>query len=139
MPVVPTFEDPFLEGMAFGLRKRTKAISHKVRTLGCDKVYDLRDGERRERLELRIEDIDQIEFRMHAWPDRWIWLDARRSAKSGWLWEWTDAGRLTGQIQALVPAIEDTLAQLIRMEPAQVSSLTSIWKPLLAKGPVDVR
>ncbi len=79
-------------------------------------------------------------LRLHAWPDRWVWLDARCPTKKGWAWSWTYEGRLLGEhsASAIIKTIEDTLGPLHRMDSSKTDEFSTLWKPLLARGPVEV-
>ncbi|MCB1475137.1 MAG: hypothetical protein H6883_15015 [Rhodobiaceae bacterium] len=76
---------------------------------------------------------------LHAWPDRWIWVDARESRKNaGWLWEWTFEGRLVGHLGArdLIEMFERTVFQVVDAQGRpNVDEVAGIWKHCLATGP----
>ena len=137
----PRFDSEFLEGLAFAFRKRRKALSHRAQSAEYAKVYELIEGEKTERLEIHLPYFDWGLLRLHAWPDRQIWLDARRSAKKGWAWKWTYDGRLLGNCAAsdVIKALEDTLDPLPRMDSSRTHELSGPWSRLLATGPREVK
>ena len=53
-----------------------------------------------------------VSLRLAVWDDRWVWVDARRSSKSGWVWESTTEGRFVsaGGARDLVAHAEETLS-----------------------------
>ena len=74
------------------LRKRSKALSRRGTKVECTPVKEIVDGQEFERgrtdltITYRVEGA-HVELRVHAWGDRWIWVDARRSSKAGWVWQ----------------------------------------------------
>jgi hypothetical protein len=140
MSNVPRFQDPFLEDLAFAFRKRRKALAHKTRLAEHAKVYELVDGEKMERLEIELVEYEKITLRLHAWPDRLIWLDARRSAKRGWAWVWHYDGRLLGRSSPskVIEALEVSRALLHDMNASRTQFLAEPWARLIARGPRPV-
>lgn len=133
---LPTFDDSFLQAVVDSFRKRRKAIKHYARDIICNKIEE-RDGSKvlQERLELKIRD-GACTIRMHAWSDRYIWLDCRKPAKSGWDWSWTHEGRLLGDdARQLVEKLERTIKLSWIMTPDCVSDFGEIWTGSLATGP----
>jgi hypothetical protein len=143
MSRIPPFDDEFLEGVATSFRKRMKAMRHGgASDIEGNKVYREVDGGNRETLELNLgAGRGRPRMRIVIWHERWIWVDARVAAKQGWVWKWSYNGRLVGGKSGpnLVAAFEDTLAQLPHIDDSNTQELTAIWKPLLARGPVEVR
>lgn len=139
----PAFESDFLSDLAVAFRKRRKALSHRASIAEYAKVYELIQSESVERLEIRIGNTSRNAalLRLHAWPDRQIWLDARHSLKTGWAWAWTYDGRLLGkhQGQDVIAALEETLASMFEMDQSRTDELAKPWKALLARGPSAVR
>ena len=141
----PKFENEFLNYVAFSLSKRHKSLKHKLHSISCDKVYEVNeDNEKLEKLELHLRDSrssNGMQCRLFVWPDRWIWIDARKGAKKGWEWEWTFEGRLLGEFggRELISAVEKALFDSIdeHFKPV-MSEVEEIWRPLLAKGPIRV-
>jgi hypothetical protein len=138
-----SFDDEFLQSVAEAFRRRRKALNHRASRADCQKVYEVSESSRTERLEIYLEDGTRQRgalLRLHAWPDRWIWVDARRSTKTGWAWEWTYEGRLLGKHagQDVVEALEKTYDLLPSMDAALTQELVKPWKRLLAKGPLEI-
>jgi hypothetical protein len=136
----PKFESEFLEELAIAFRKRRKALSHRLQSAECAKVYELAEGKKMERLEIYLPYFDWAILRLHAWPDRMIWVDARQSAKKGWAWSWTQDGRLLGDCSArdVIGALEDTIGPLQQMDSSRTRELCASWSHLLAKGPREI-
>ena len=137
----PHFQSEFLESVALAFRKRRKALSHRASSADLAKVYELVDGEKIERLEIHLPKYDNVLLRLHAWPDKLVWLDARRSSKEGWIWSWTHEGRLLGAHKApeVIRALEDTLGLLFEMNASRTQELCSPWDRLLAQGPKELK
>lgn len=136
----PKFENPFLMEITECLRKRNKALKHKVREIKCERIIEIEDGQRTEKVELEFRtwgERGKTCVRVYAWADRWAWIDARAATKQGWAWEWNYEGRLLGEFggREAVGGIEDTLQQAHNMEPRRMQELTDIWARLLAQGP----
>ena len=75
-------------------------------------------------------------LRVHAWEDRWLWIDARHSSKLGWLWEFNTEGRLLPPPSptAVITRIE-AMMDVAHQPPADVPRLMSaIWTHALARG-----
>ncbi|MGA7713873.1 MAG: hypothetical protein WCA81_18415 [Rhizomicrobium sp.] len=141
MSNAPRFESEFLEGLAFAFRKRRKSLSHRASGAECVKVYELVGDERMERLEIYLPKYGKVMLRLHAWPDRKIWLDARQSTKKGWAWAWTREGRLLGSSGApeAIAALETTFDRLFEMTSSRTNELSEPWATLIANGPKPVR
>lgn len=137
----PGFDDTFLADLSAALRKRRKALKHRSERLNCERLIEIDDGARLEKMELEIGLWRRDCLRLHACSDRWLWVDGRAPAKKGWAWEWSYDGRLAGTFtgREVVGAIEKTLDQIGRSKPPAVHELTGIWKKLLARGPEEVR
>src|ERR1700687_369405 len=106
----PRFQDAFLENVAVAFRKRRKSLSHRAESAEYAKVYEVAGTRKTERLEVHLPMWDWGLLRLHAWPDRMIWLDACRPSKKGWVWAWTYEGRLLGECAAsdVIKALEET-------------------------------
>jgi hypothetical protein len=146
MSQIPTFDNDFLEDVAYGLRKRRKAISRMFSLVECYKVYETFHGRKEEKLELHIDENTSRRspgLRLFAWVDRSLWIDARAisdKGKKGWKWTWTAEGRLVGGLSGcnLVSAIEQSSRLLHGMDGSQTGRFDEIWNPLLARGPMTV-
>jgi hypothetical protein len=140
MSPIPRFQEEFLESLAFAFRKRQKALKHKVKP-ELAKVYERAGSERSERLEVSLLNYDQAWLSLHAWPDRRIWLDARRREKIGPRWKWNFEGRLLGDcpVTDVIDALEETIALLFEMDAPRTHVLNEPWTRLLAQGPKPLR
>src|SRR5690349_15729681 len=107
MTAVPRFESEFLESLATAFRKRRKSFKHRGRGADLVKVYELVDGARIEKLEIELDHFKQV-LRLHAWPDRSIWLGAGEATKKVQAWSWTSEGRVLGahKPQRIIMALE---------------------------------
>jgi hypothetical protein len=134
---------PFLIDVVDALRKRSKALKFRVKSLICDRVIERKGDDEVEKIELTItphQDRAKTQIRLHFWEDRWIWIDIRRSEKIGWQWRWGNDGRLTGEFEGrdIVVAIEKTIDQTNSITAETVSELDEIWRALLARGPKGI-
>jgi hypothetical protein len=128
------------------LRKRAKALSRRGATIECSPVKEIVDGQesKLDRTDLTIRYRvagDDVQLRVHAWGDRWIWVDARRASKAGWVWEYTSEGRFVspGEARGLVELIEQTMdcSNLAASDPLR--AVAAIWSKCLAIDPHRVR
>src|SRR5580698_10936680 len=135
----PRFESEFLESLSFAFRKRRKAMRHHGSGANLSKVYDWVDDERMERLEI-IVDCFEARLRLHAWPDRQVWLDTRFLTKKRQAWRWSCDGRLPGNraMPDVIAALEATLALLPRMDAGRTKEFDAVWARLIARGPKAV-
>jgi hypothetical protein len=136
----PEFENPFLMEISDNLRKRHKALKHKTSEIKCERIVEIEDGQRTEKIELEFRpSIDgcKVCVRAFAWSDRWMWIDARSATKQGWAWEWNYEGRLLGEYggREVVGSIEVILSKVYNIEPRRTGELTNVWTRLLAQGP----
>jgi hypothetical protein len=79
-------------------------------------------------LQLRVDGRSVI-VRVHAWPDRWVWIDARHSIRGGWRWQFTTQGRFThaAGARALVANVEKMLRTAHRPAGEVVDAMHAIW------------
>jgi hypothetical protein len=123
-------------------QKRSKALSRRGVTLECTPVKEIVNGRESERgrtdvrMAYRV-DGARVELRIHAWGDRWIWVDARRASKSGWVWEFTAEGRFVASngVRDLVGLAEDTIDSSFLPGTEVVLAMHAIWSKRLATGP----
>jgi hypothetical protein len=86
-------------------------------------------------LQMRV-DGRSVLVRLHAWPDRWVWVDARHSVRGGWRWEFTAEGRFLPAPgpRALCARLEQML-RAAHLPPARVpEAMHHIWDHALAPG-----
>ncbi|VAW62710.1 hypothetical protein MNBD_GAMMA08-1240 [hydrothermal vent metagenome] len=138
MMYFPGFNSEFLDAIIFSLKKKNKSLKHRINKVICDKVYDVVEEHKIEKLELTLHELKSskgIVLRFYAWGDRWVWIDARRRGKIGWDWEWTFEGRMSGNCtpRDLVAAIDESYTvSLLSNRKSLVDEIYKIWKPLLA-------
>jgi hypothetical protein len=86
-------------------------------------------------LQLRV-DGRSVLVRVHAWPDRWVWIDARHSLRGGWHWQFTTQGRFVdaGGARALVANVEKTLRAAQGAAQEVPDALHAIWDGALIRG-----
>ena len=132
----PRFESEFLESLSFAFRKRRKAMRHHGSGANLSKVYERVDGETMERLEI-IVDYFETRLRLHAWPDRQIWVSVRFATKKGEAWKWSCDGRLIGSraMQDVIAALEASIVLVPRVNAERTREFDVIWASLIARGP----
>ncbi|MBW8886226.1 MAG: hypothetical protein JF616_00600 [Fibrobacteres bacterium] len=86
-------------------------------------------------IQLRV-DGRSVLVRVHAWPDRWAWIDARHSVRGGWRWQFTTQGRFVnaGGARALVTYVEKMLRTAQRPACEVVDAMQAIWRDSLISG-----
>ena len=128
---------------AFAARRRAiRFIGARLESVvapdGADsRGHELERGETM--LAFRVDGRSVI-LRVHAWQDRWLWVDARHSSKRGWTWEFTAQGRFlpAAGARAVVAKVEEML-RAAHLPPADVPrSMAVIWARTLAAGPKRV-
>jgi hypothetical protein len=102
-------------------------------------VPDCADGIDFHRCEITIQlrvDGRSVIVRAQAWPDRWVWIDARHSVHGGWRWQFTTRGRFVnvGGARALVANIEKMLRTAQRPASEVVDAMHAIWETCLIRG-----
>ena len=135
-------ENDFAQMVIGAFRKRSKALSRRGSTVECTPVKEIVDGQESKlgrtdvTIAYRIEGA-RIELRLHVWADRWVWVDARRGSKTGWVWEFTDEGRFVspGGAQDLVRRAEDTIDASYLSAVDVSPAMSKIWSKHLARGP----
>jgi hypothetical protein len=123
-------------------KKRSKALSRSGSTLECTPVKEIVDGRESERgrtdvtIDYRV-DAARVTLRIHAWGDRWVWIDARRSSKAGWVWEFTAEGRFVASNGAreFVERAEATISASYLPDTEVSAAMRAIWLKCLATGP----
>jgi hypothetical protein len=108
----------------------------------CQNVKEIENG-----VETKLQRLDidvsyrisaaPVRVRLIVWSDRWLWIDARRSASEGWAWEVTMDGRFLSaeRARALIQLLEDTISATRANDGSVPAALERIWKPHLALGP----
>lgn len=86
-------------------------------------------------IQLRVDGRSVI-VRVHAWPDRWVWIDARHSVHGGWRWQFTTQGRFVniGGARALVANVEKMLRTAQRPAAEVADAMHVIWESSLIGG-----
>lgn len=141
MSVLPVFEDEFLKALVESFRRRRKALSHKSSAIQVEKVREVEGNQETEKLEITLENYDNISVRLHVWADRWMWLDARKGSKCGWIWTWQEEGwpLRPSNCREIVEALEGTHDLAFGMEPTRTHEFSALWNSILARGPTGVR
>jgi hypothetical protein len=130
----------FTDDVTACVKKRSRAIKYRGAKMRFDRVKELEvgidAGARRVDLEIshRIQG-SLISVRLVAWGDRWVWVDARKGGKSGWVWFKTIEGRFIGPngAQDLMRRLEATLDVSHQQDPQ--AHIEEIWSSCLAQGP----
>ena len=86
-------------------------------------------------LRLRV-DGRSVLTRAHAWPDHWVWIDARHSVRGGWQWQFTTQGRFIAAsgARALVANVEKMMHMAHRPAGEVPGAMHSIWDGALISG-----
>lgn len=142
MHAIPIPADSFfLSEVIEAFRKRSRAIKHQGGMLAIERVVEVTDGEKRERLEIECRIRKRQRVCLLVWDDRALWLHAAESIpKSGWKFQFTESGRFAGAGDArmLISAFEATMSAVYEMTAADTGRLTAIWAPLIAKRPQPI-
>ncbi|MFM2216002.1 MAG: hypothetical protein RL240_320 [Planctomycetota bacterium] len=85
----PTPKAAILSALVDALRRRSKALNKRVQKFDIELTHESVDGNVFERLNLNLENWmpnrDRLSFVI--WDDGTLWVDARRSSKNGWDYE----------------------------------------------------
>ena len=143
MLALPTSDHAWIANVLDGLRRRSRALRHKMYSVECERVFEEAEGKRTERLDLTLRQSRSSQgfvLRAKIWQDRWAWIDARSGGKNGWTLEWTVEGRAAGGVagQALMEAVEEMFDVISISKAAADAALTKMWKPILLRGPKRV-
>jgi hypothetical protein len=86
-------------------------------------------------LQLRV-DGRSVLVRVHTWPDRWVWIDARHSVRGGWQWQFSAQGRFVhpGGARALATNVEKMLRAAHRPAAEVPDAMRAIWEGTLVAG-----
>lgn len=119
------------------VKRRSRAIRHNGTQLdwGGGRPGEADDGAAYINLSYRLEG-QRAALRLLVWPDRWVWVDCRRSTKVGWAWACTIEGRFLarGGARTLIEKVEETL--LATRSGDQVPErVARVWSSYLATGP----
>jgi hypothetical protein len=140
----PADDNDFVSEFAFALHKRAKAIKHRGVKIESQRVKEIKNGVESPIARLDVKLTYRIEQRVTltvaVWPDRWIWVDARRSSKRGWLWASTLEGRFLARAGApdLVRHIEATLDASHGPHDHVPHKIAAVWAGSLAHGPREL-
>lgn len=135
-------ESLFSEAVSDAFRKRSKALARRGALVECKDVKEIIDGHESKRgrtdvtVLYRIE-AARVQLRLHAFGDRWVWVDARRGSKEGWVWEFTSEGRFisSGGARRLVECVEETIDASSGAASDTPRLIAAIWSKQLATGP----
>ena len=132
----------FSQSALEAFRKRSKALARRGAALECLPVKEIVDGRESERARIDVglsfrDGGSSVSFRIHVWSDRWVWVDARRSSKSGWTWEFTREGRFSGidGARGLVELAEKSMDASFLSNEDVSPALSRLWTKHLATGP----
>ena len=141
---LPTFTSPFLYDVTKSFSKVRKSIKYDAYEVKFNKVMDLVDGRKSEKIEISIRSSasrSDVITRLYIWDDRWLWLDSRKSQKKGWEWEYNIEGRLSGLAteKNLMEALKAFYKEsLFYNDDNIISQANTHWKKLIATGPIEV-
>jgi len=128
---------------AFAARRRAiRFVGAQLESVVTPDAADARgcEQERGETMLAFRVDGRSVILRVHAWEDRWLWIDARHSSKRGWVWEFSMQGRLlpAAGARGIVTKVEEMM-RAAHLPAAEVTkSMATIWARTLAAGPKRV-
>jgi len=135
--VVAPPPDVFLDAIAGALEKRSKALKHKLKSVGVERIPAGTAQE--EKLEIVCEHWEHgVTTCLWAWPDHILMIDARKFRQNrGWLWQFRHSGRLVGHREGstIIRLLEQTLDLAFEMSPEKIDRYRGLWNPILANGP----
>jgi hypothetical protein len=132
-------EDDFADAVLLAFRKRGRALSRGGATVECTPVKEIVDGRASGigRTDVSIAHRGtRASIRLVVWGDRWVWVDARRYSKVGWVWKCRSEGWFVSQdgAPAVVAHVEETLSAC-RLPTAEVpGAISEIWAKCLSVG-----
>jgi len=132
---------PFVEDLRLSLRKRQKAIKHRLRAFDIERLVDRSDERALHGLGIDCTILaPRTMVRLEAWDNRWVWFDARQGSKEGWRWFYTHEGRMFGDDggRRLVGALEASFGAAQDAVHSGRMTFAAIWEPLLAQGPEEM-
>ena len=141
---LPEFESLFLTEVTKSFSKVRKSLKYDSHDLQYNKVIDSVSDKQLEKIELLIQSSasrNNIRIRLYAWDDRWLWIDARKSKKEGWEWEYTVEGRLSGSVteRELIEALKSFNKGSPTYTTGTITKTANLhWKKLIATGPKEV-
>jgi hypothetical protein len=134
------FESPFLRAFGESVIARRKALNKKFFEVTLRREIE-EEGEKAEFVLRLSRSVKGPTVKMVLWPDRWIWIDARRAGKAGWLAHITEEGRLHGDnAAALLKKVESYCDFLgVDFDQNEASRAGHFWDAILMKGPRELR
>jgi len=132
-------QSPVLQEIVESLRRRGRSLKYSGGLLRVERVIETSPEGDRERLEVLYRASRRPRapmVRVHAWSDRWVWVDAREQGNEGWKWSCEAQGRFARQPvgKELVRALEGTI-RIVGAAAEREANFRQIWLPLLAAGP----
>lgn len=141
----PAFDSAFLSEIVSRIKNRSKSLKHSVETFSCERVREKTEGVEYEKLEMTFQPWGggprPVQITFYCWDDRWLWLDVRQSAKSGWVFEWQHQGRVG---KAGPRAIASLLLQSVRLLYGEdldsaLQFLNEKWQAVAISGPKELQ
>jgi len=139
--VIPESDDNFLSGVLAGIKKRSKSLKYHSWEMSVERIFEEYEGERCEKLEVKIKPSDHNAWiELNVWQDRWITVNCWERTKEG-KWDWCYEGKVLPEFEGkpLIQALEATNSRFWGMDEEKTDLFSSIWSPMLAKGPHLVR
>ena len=132
MLVLPTSTVTCLASIISATQSRAAELERRYRAVSCRKIMVEQTGGLREGVALELTRIEPLYrlIRVHAWDDRWVWIDARQADKTRWIWSWTLEGRLAPGLGGLhlLDAIERSERLFTRDDRV---GLKDVWRDVL--------
>lgn len=127
-----------IEVMRAAIEARKKAWKYLCASISFDDIAKDADGYKQLQFEARSTiGSPKAILQVYFWEDRWIWIDARESSKTGWNWEWTSEGRVAPDKwgKHLAKKIEDSFELSSYAGDRVLDQLEHQWSTYLATGP----
>ena len=145
MSKAPDQTDDFSKTVLAAFTKRAKAIKRSGATIEIVTVKEIFDGRESDagRTDVSIAyrvQAARTKLRIIAWGDRWVWIDARQSSKTGWVWQCTMDGRSmpVHDAREFVALAEKTITATYLPTEAVSQTIRELWQKYLAKGPREI-
>jgi len=141
---LPEFESRYLTEITQSFSKVRKSLKYSSHDVKFNKVMDKIDDGQIEKIELSVRSSrsrNNIRVRLYTWEDRWVWIDARKSKKEGWEWEYTIEGRLSGSTseRELMETFKAFNRNSTTYNEDSITKEANLhWMKLIATGPKEV-
>ncbi|MEM8501377.1 MAG: hypothetical protein AAF542_25435 [Pseudomonadota bacterium] len=139
--IIPRANNEFLNDYLSGIKKRSKAIKHRVSDIVCERLIVEIDGKRLEKIEFELIPLHGLNRRcvlqFDVWEDRWIDLlfEEWKNRKSRWTWSHEGILHPVYEGASLVKFVEQTIGCSFEMTASQTAKFEEVWRPLFVRKP----